>query len=126
MEAMTDGINAADSIEVYFKLGNTDYTFKHTGSVPPDGRYYDLPYDFSKPSSSDVDGFDPAEEAGRCLRCNCSKCYDVCPLMQTDGRYPKKMCTEYRNDTEAQCHQTSGCAHDRQLHLLRKMQRSLS
>lgn len=94
MEAMTDGINAADSIEVYFKLGNTDYTFKHTGSVPPDGRYYDLQYDFSEPSSSDGDEFDPAKEAGRCLRCNCSKCYDVCPLMQTDGRYPKKMCTD--------------------------------
>ena len=37
-----------------------------------------------------MDEFDPAEEAGRCLRCNCSKCYDVCPLMQTDGRYPKE------------------------------------
>ena len=90
MESIAQGLRAADAVDVFMKIGRSDYD----PSIPlrtPDERYYSLHYDPTV--KTDPSGKGEAE-AFRCMRCNCSECYDVCPLMEKDRFFPRKMCVE--------------------------------
>lgn len=93
MEAMVDGINVAEAINVFLKIGSMTYPTNKIGSTSGDDRFYGLTYDWEH-TGTYKEEFDPKEEAQRCFSCNCSECFDVCPLMQSDKRYPQKMCVD--------------------------------
>ena len=96
MDAIEHGKIASFSIEKYIqikKMDGVDTTFHKeqcffsapkaaqkgcsTAVVPSDGELY---------SSEEI-----AAEAGRCIKCDCSACYDRCALMQSIQQYPVKM-----------------------------------
>ncbi|MBQ6470300.1 MAG: NAD(P)-binding protein [Lachnospiraceae bacterium] len=94
MESVRMGLSAAEAIN------NRLLTSREAGreeleiAVPErsaDRRYYDLSYDLGVPEEIPEKG---AAEAFRCMRCNCSACYDVCPLMEKHRQYPKKITSE--------------------------------
>ena len=96
MDAIEHGKIASFSIEKYLQIGKMDGvdTTYHTGQcrfaapkaarkgcgpavAPSDGELY---------NKEEV-----SAEAGRCLQCDCSACYDRCELMQSLRQYPVKM-----------------------------------
>ena len=106
IEAMADGLNAAEFIELYFKLGyDAVPDFEPLGIKEPDARFYALDYEEADqgndigllpdlPETDQDARFDPAAESAKCYECNCDKCYRVCPLMQHFQKYPKKMAVD--------------------------------
>ena len=93
IEAMADGFNAAEYIELYFKLGKDAVPdFELSGAKEPDERFYKLTFDENElPSPAE---FDPEAEASKCYECNCGECYRVCPLMQQFQKYPQKIASD--------------------------------
>ena len=104
IEAMADGFNAAEFIELYFKLGyDASPTFELLGAKEPDDRFYALDYkeadketdkENADKAEPDEASFDPVAESSKCYECNCDKCFQVCPLMQQVQKYPKKMAVD--------------------------------
>ena len=91
VESIVQGLQAARAADNAFRSGREE-SFAPVSTVSaPDPRYYDLPYDYEARTHQEGKG---EAEAGRCMLCNCSLCYDVCPVMQQDKRYPKRMCSE--------------------------------
>ncbi len=91
VESLNHGLQAARCMDNYFRSGKWEPFQPQETISQPDERYYRLPYDYDKPMHDPDKG---AEEAGRCLLCNCSECFDVCPVMQKANAYPKRMCSE--------------------------------
>jgi len=93
IDAACDGLHAANTIEVFLKIGAMDYNVPRDGNHPVDERFYLLGYgsDSASEESSGAEGFDVTAEANRCYICNCDKCYQVCPVMQDKKYYPPNM-----------------------------------
>ena len=94
MEAVRMGLTAAEDINNELLTDRSSDHIDRDLSVPErpvDERYYALHYDTSMPEVIPDKG---EAEAFRCMRCNCSECYDVCPLMEKHKQFPKKICTE--------------------------------
>lgn len=87
-ESLAQGLKAAAAMETYFKTGKMELPSSPQRRVP-DERYYNLHYDFEKQDNAKIKG---EAEAGRCLRCNCSECYDVCAMMEKERRFPRQIC----------------------------------
>ena len=94
MESVRTGLTAAEMINNRLLTNVAKTREEMEISVPEraaDPRFYDLHYDLSVPDEIPAKG---VPEAFRCMRCNCSECYDVCPLMERHRQYPKKICNE--------------------------------
>ena len=94
MEAMRMGLTAAERINNELLTDRASDHIEEDMAVPfrqADPRYYELHYDTAIPAEIPAKG---EAEAFRCMRCNCSECYDVCPLMEKHRQYPKKICNE--------------------------------
>ncbi|MBQ8975337.1 MAG: NAD(P)-binding protein [Oscillospiraceae bacterium] len=90
MSAIAHGIRAAQALELYFKVGRTA-PISTRDEKEPDDRYYAIPYRIPEASAPPAKG---EPEAHRCLRCNCTACYDVCPMMEKRKIFPKKMSSD--------------------------------
>ena len=80
------------------ELGHDEYT----------GCEHILPHKGARKSPrvvmSSPDGYtaeEAAAEASRCLRCDCSLCYDECELLQSTAKPPRKMAVEVYIDSNA-------------------------
>jgi Fe-S oxidoreductase len=96
MDAIEHGKIASFSIEKYLKIGKMDGV---------DSTYHVDTCLFDPPKAARKGGGRPIEPAGgelysreeasaeakRCLKCDCSACYDRCELMQSIRQYPVKM-----------------------------------
>lgn len=101
VEAIEHGIRASFSIEKFLQTGAMDGTASTYEKDPVIKEYYDLPLpppqgetkedDFSKNKDESLSQEEAKAESLRCVKCNCSQCYDHCELMQYFKSYPKKM-----------------------------------
>lgn len=91
LDSIAHGLAAAAAIEVFFKTGAIDRESMQTVQRAPDERYYHIHYDRAIKIPASKKG---EAEAYRCMRCSCSECYDVCPLMEKERYFPRKMCGE--------------------------------
>lgn len=94
MESVRMGLTAAETINnklLTSRKEGCEVIHLNAPERAADRRFYDLHYDMSVPEEIPEKG---APEAFRCMRCNCSECYDVCPLMEKHKQYPRKICNE--------------------------------
>lgn len=87
-ERMACGLNAADHIEFWFQLGDKAEYTRLYGSTEPDERYYGIRYSAGE---AEEDTESAEAEAARCYQCNCDECFKVCPVMQREKQFPKRM-----------------------------------
>lgn len=98
VEAIADGLHAANAIERFIKAGSTDRPEASRGTnmqLDPAVLFFLEPV---KPENGTA--FSPEEakkEAGRCLRCACDACQRHCDLMGFYKKYPKRI----RDEVEA-------------------------
>ena len=96
MDAIEHGKIASFSIEKYIQIGKMDgvSTTYHVDSCnfpAPKAASRECP-PATIPSGGEIYTKEEAQaEARRCLKCDCSACYDRCELMQSIRQYPVKM-----------------------------------
>lgn len=92
VEALAHGARAAQAIEFFLKSGGVSWERREPTRMLPLCKE-------SWPNTAIVvaepeDGYTPEQaalEAGRCLRCDCGRCYAACDLMQHYNKYPLKI-----------------------------------
>ena len=89
-EAIARGLRAVTAIEEYLKIGKKSFDAAPVRNKA-DERYYSLDYD--RGGKTPVPG-KGEPEAYRCISCNCDACMKVCPMMEKDRIFPKRMCNE--------------------------------
>jgi Fe-S oxidoreductase len=91
--AIRDGMNAADQMEGYLKVGRMEDSLPPPvpgGNKPDPERLAYTPE--IKPGDDGLYTAEQAQsEAARCLRCDCDICQRRCPLMEYYQRYPVKI-----------------------------------
>ncbi|MGE4484737.1 MAG: pyridine nucleotide-disulfide oxidoreductase/dicluster-binding protein [Oscillospiraceae bacterium] len=94
--AILDGIAAAQALEGYIKTGNLVLPEKKVTNETAMRREAIAVNDLPAVVASDG-GYTKEEaerEAARCLRCDCSACFEVCDFMRQYKRYPKHIADE--------------------------------
>lgn len=102
IEALADGINIAAAIEIYLKTGNL--------SAPDDRRTTNVQVDPCKleyrtglplDEAGKVKPENIAEEANRCLRCQCDSCKIYCDLVAYTQKWPLRI----KDEVQATMHE---------------------
>ena len=123
VEALAQGLKAAASIEMWLKIGRIDIDEDESKNtcyyIPPD-----IKHD-KKEVLIDLSGLPhdcraAVTEAGRCLQCDCTLCYDTCEFMKEQKLMPKDLevktknlrgpVTRVSNKTIASCTLCGHCA----------------
>ncbi len=90
--AIVDGTNAAAAIELYLKTGKGDITEEQrVARMVPN---LDKIKEHGPVSPTDHGVFsdeEAAEEAGRCVKCQCDVCWSHCDLVSYYNKWPSKM-----------------------------------
>ena len=91
-QAIEHGSRVSRSIDKYLQLGAMDGIPETYEAWPVNELYYRAipkapPFD-----TSEKDG--AVSEAGRCADCECSECIDVCPMLKSARRTPKKLAAD--------------------------------
>lgn len=92
LEAIRDGATAAVDVEKYLKLMSTNFEpelVKPTRLVPPEPGPAQAAVE---PADGECYSKEEAQaEAGRCLKCDCDRCYAACDFMQHHRKYPVQL-----------------------------------
>ena len=96
MDAIEHGKIASFSIELYLQIKKMDgvdttYHVDHCQFPPPKAAAKGSEAAVEPADGELYDRDEVEAEAGRCLKCDCSACYDRCELMQSIRQYPTKM-----------------------------------
>ena len=92
VQAIEHGSRASRSIDKYLQLGAMD-GIPETYEIWPVNELYYRAIPKAPPFGTDEkDG--AVSEAGRCTDCECSECIDVCPILKSARRTPKKLAAD--------------------------------
>jgi len=95
MEAMADGLQAANAIERYLKTGGMSQPAENQGTKIRLNPELISPQDPVQPAGGDQFTEEEAvRESKRCLRCTCDGCIRHCDLMRYYGKMPKRISEE--------------------------------
>ncbi len=89
-ETMAVGLDMARRIEEFFQMGDWSKTGNPYHAPQPDERFYAL-YQNSHACEAYAD---PEKEASRCLLCNCDACQQVCPIIQKEKKFPRRITSD--------------------------------
>ncbi|MBQ6360774.1 MAG: 4Fe-4S dicluster domain-containing protein [Lachnospiraceae bacterium] len=94
LESIRDGARAAVDVEKFLKLGTTLFDpepEQKSRLVPPERM--EVMEAVESVSDAGYTAEEAKQEAGRCLRCDCSRCYDACDFMRYYRKYPSQLAT---------------------------------